>query len=210
MKKTKIGIYTQRYNFPFNTFILRQINGVRNQFEPVILTSNKSIIQGTPPSYDIYEKEISNSGRIIRGIKKILGDYAALSYSQKNFFYKIINKNEIKLIHAHYGPSGIEIASVAQQLGIPLLVSFHGYDASFLLNNNKYLSQLKNLFKYANVLAVSDYMANKLIKAGADRGKISVIRYGVPVLNEWPKRTPIKVKFNSNQKITFLQISGFK
>jgi len=210
MEKPRVGIYTQRFNFPMNTFIHRQIKGVQSNYVPIILTSNKSIVIGTTPDYKIFAKEKTISGRLYRALKKVTGSYSILSYSQINFFKKIINENNIKFIHAHYGPSGLEIFPLAFKMKMPLLVSFHGYDASFLLRNEKYKRQIQNVFGYAHLIAVSNYMAQKLTNAGANPDKLSVIYYGVTVENKFVTRKPVAEKFKNNEQINFLQISSFE
>ncbi len=210
MQKPKIGIYTQRYHYPVNTFILRQISGVQNSFEPIVLSSTKSVIEGPSPSYKIFEKEKNTFGRLYRVYKKITGNYVALSGSQMKFFERIITQNDIEFIHAHYGPSGIEIFPLAKKMKMPLLVSFHGYDASFLLRNQKYTKQLQELFEYARIIAVSNYMANKLIEAGAKSDNIFLLYYGVPVENKFVARKSLSEKLRNKEEIKFLQISGFE
>ncbi len=209
MGKLKIGIFTQRYNFPNNTFILRQIEGVRNDFDPIVLTSNKPVIQGAPPEYGIFNKEKDVRGILYRVFKKAGGRFAILSRAQEDFFENIIRKNDIRLMHAHYGPSGLEIVPLAKRMKIPLLVSFHGYDVSVMLKNKKYVRQLAEIFDYGQFIAVSEYMAGKLIKAGAERSKISVIYYGVPVENTFVLRKAVRDKIKNNVEIKFLQVSGF-
>ena len=209
MGKLKIGIFTQRYHFPINTFILRQIQGVRNDFDPIVLTSNKPVIQGAAPDYGIFDKEKNLAGVLYRVFKKASGRFAVLSGAQEDFFENIIRKNDIRFIHAHYGPSGMEIVPLAKKMKIPLLVSFHGYDVSVMLKNKKYTRQLAEIFDYGHFIAVSNYMARKLIKAGAEQSKISVIYYGVPVENTFVRRKPVRDKIKDKEEIKFLQISGF-
>ena len=45
---------------------------------------------------------------------------------------RVLAQNRPDVILANYGPSGVLLAPVAQQLGIPMVVSFHGVDASSL------------------------------------------------------------------------------
>lgn len=210
MEKPKVGIFTQRFSYPVNTFIHRQINGVRSDYETILLTSTKCIINGPSPEYQIFEKEKTSYGRLYRVYKKYTGSFSILSQKQIDFFKNILLENNIKLIHAHYGPSGIEIVPLAKEIKLPLIVSFHGYDASFLLEDEKYHRQLQEVFDYGNLIAVSKYMANKLISAGANPGKLSVIYYGVPVEDKFVIRKPVNEKIKNDEEITLLQISGFE
>ncbi len=89
-------------------------------------------------------------------------------------------------------------------------MSFHGYDASFLLRNQKYTKQLQEVFEYARIIAVSKYMAKKLVKAGAKSDNIFILYYGVPVENKFVARKSLSEKFRNKEEIKFLQISGFE
>ena len=116
----------------------------------------------------------------------------------------------MKLIHAHFGPSGLEIANLAKMNQIPLLVTFHGYDASLLLNVNKYVDNLKRLFADANIIAVSENMKRDLVKFGCDENNVSVVRCGIPVSKfKYVERVSLNKKFSNNELITFLQVSNF-
>ncbi len=51
------------------------------------------------------------------------------------------------VIHAHFGPAGWEILAYARDLGIPLLTSFYGYDASSLPSQPGWMERLHRLFE---------------------------------------------------------------
>ena len=208
-KKPVIATFSQRFLSPSMTFIYRQLKGVEDDFKVIGLTSNTKANLDIFPFAPVYEKTKTTLERLLRLYKKILGRYAVLSNSQAEYFKKIILANGVKLIHAHFGPSGIEILPVARDLRLPLLVSFHGYDASMLLKDRRYLSDLKGVLDYADIIAVSQYMKNKLIEIGADPRKISVIYYGISVQDNQVKRESIKKKVEEKLEIKFLQISNF-
>ena len=91
-----------------------------------------------------------------------------------------------------------------------MIVTFHGYDASTLLKSEEYMSRLRELFKYAYVIAVSHEMHNKLLSLGVDKNKSSVVRCGIPIEKFLYKpRIPILDKMRQNQVIKFLQVSNF-
>lgn len=206
----RVGFFMQRYNWPFSTFILRQIGGIRPRYEPIVLTSNKPVIEGTSPDYPIYHMEMRLIERAHRAWKKRTGIYRVLSRRQMRFFEKICTGNKLKIIHAHYGPSAVEILPLAKKLGLPLIVSFHGYDASTLLRDELYVRQLSDVFKYAHIIAVSNNMAQELIRVGADINRVSVIYYGVPARNKFVSRKPVAAKIENHEEIRFLQVSGFE
>lgn len=80
------------------------------------------------------------------------------------------------IIHAHFGPEGGKIAPVAERFGIPLIISFYGYDISQLVLDDFWLQLYKKLNKQVEmVTALSEQMKIKLIEVGFDPEKISVI-----------------------------------
>lgn len=206
----EICVYTQRYLNLSMTFVYWQLKAVSAAFNPWVLTSNPTNNLDVYPIENIVVSEKSVLGRLYRFYKKKTGHYAVLSSGQKKRFRDVLKEKDIKLIHAHFGPSGIEILPLAKELKIPLLVTFHGYDASSLLRNKNYLNDLKPLLSYANIITVSSYMAKKLVGLGADPSKIRVIYCGTS-METFPfvEREPVAKKFSENKMITFLQVSNF-
>jgi colanic acid/amylovoran biosynthesis glycosyltransferase len=106
-------------------------------------------------------------------IKRIFLKYVLktdlLDHSIKHF----LHKKRIDIILAEYGPTGCAILNIAKELKIPLIVHFHGYDASSVKNINKYRDQYQLLFEYASrVIAVSLKMKSDLITIGANKDKV--------------------------------------
>ncbi len=209
MKKTSIAFFMQHYLTPSMTFIYRQINLIKNRCESLVLVSNKLENIDLFPFHNIALKERNfNSLKTSRifthfySIDNLLSINPKLSSRQKKYFESIIKKNNVQVIHAHFGPSGIEILPVARKLKIPLVVSFHGYDASFLLESETYKFGLRELFKYSTVIAPTDFMVNKLSLLGLNFDNSYVIHYGV-MLNdfEFKSDVSIKLKFIRNDNV---------
>jgi glycosyltransferase involved in cell wall biosynthesis len=111
--------------------------------------------------------------------KRILMKYVfktdILDYSIMYF----LRKNKVELILAEYGPTGCAMLPIARKLIIPLIVHFHGYDASSKRLLIEYQESYKNLFEYSNcIIAVSLQMQENLIKIGAKKEKVVYDPYG--------------------------------
>lgn len=92
-------------------------------------------------------------------------------------------------IHAHFGPEGVLVGPVAQKMGIPLVVSFHGYDAFELPRREGWLQKYHELFKQVSaVTVVSRLMAQALEQLGCPRERIHLIRVGKRMA-EYPLRS---------------------
>ena len=205
-----IAVYTQRYLNRSMTFVYRQLLSVINEFDPIVLTSNKINNIEFFPFDRIFSKKISKLGIIYRVYKKSIGHFTAISPSQRKYFYDIIRRNNVKLVHAHFGPSAIEILPVAKRLNIPLLVTFHGYDASSILEKKKYLNDLIEVFNYSSIVTVSNYMARKIQSLYFKELNCHIIYYGID-LSKFPfvERKPLVQKFKDREEILCLQISNF-
>ena len=132
-------------------------------------------------------------------LKKING------ISTKDLLKQIKQLNP-QIIHLHYGTdAGIYLKAI-QNINIPKVVSFYGYDAfSF---PNKYFGLGKYFlrwFVFANatkVFAMSKEMKNDLIKVGCPPEKIVIHYHGVPI-----RLTSINRNFKKNKDVKLLMLS---
>jgi glycosyltransferase involved in cell wall biosynthesis len=217
MNKIPIAIYLQHYLAPSMTFIYRQLKSSEKKYDPLVICSDRVENRSKFPFENFFLKR-RNLIRVkkSRYYNKLFGSHTLLStnphisFGQSKYFKQILHKNNIKLIHAHFGPSGLEIANIAKMCRIPLLVTFHGYDASILLTKKKYVNSLHSLFNYASVISVSKFMKEKLIKYGAKSENSYVIKCGIPVdFFKFNRRIPVRKKFMLKEEVKFLQISNF-
>ena len=170
------------------TFIYRQLKGVMPEFSPSILcqkTENLTIfphdpIHSIPDTTKYKDKPLE----IIQAkIQRAIGGFHNLPGKNSFQFWenKLQNEN-CRLIHAHFGPEGIMIASLAEKLKIPLIVTLHGYDMSRLLNRRGYKQKLSELFKKcALVICVSEKFRKDAISLGCNPEKAVRHYIGVPV-----------------------------
>jgi len=98
-----------------------------------------------------------------------------------------LRKHNLALLHAHFGPDGALAMPLARTLKIPLLVTFHGYDASLTddslrqdLYGRWYLRRRNGLAEAAtSFLAVSQFIAERLLEQGFSPEKVQVHYIGV-------------------------------
>jgi colanic acid/amylovoran biosynthesis glycosyltransferase len=218
-EKPTVAVYTSTFLTASMTFIYRQLHGVADRFTPIVLTTKQDHKDRFPFS-PIYIKEDNRTTECSRNFlirvyrllrRQITGKYAAaFSSSQILFWSDLIRRKDVRLIHAHFGPDGLRMLPIAEGLGLPLLVTFHGYDASSALHSRVYLRQLRQLFAYSHIICVSQNIANKLYLHGAVRSKTHTHHIGVPV-EEFGvvERESIKNKVAQKKTLTFLQVSNF-
>lgn len=84
-----------------------------------------------------------------------------------------LKEKQIDIVLAEYGPTGIELGPICQELNIPLIVQFFGFDAYRENVMYWYGSKFRRMFKQATWLMVtSQAMKERLVDLGASPQKI--------------------------------------
>jgi colanic acid/amylovoran biosynthesis glycosyltransferase len=115
-----------------------------------------------------------------------------------------------RLIHAHFGPDGGYATSLAQALNLPLIVTFHGYDATWRspsqppdwldlgLRPEHFFRQLALQRRYVPfrsaiaIVAVSQFIGTRLIELGCPPEKIVVHYTGIDLAQFRPDPTQVR------------------
>jgi colanic acid/amylovoran biosynthesis glycosyltransferase len=121
-------------------------------------------------------KVFSNTYGVIPRVLKRAG---LLKFSSKEYSYRnFLRRNKIDLVIANYGTVGSSISTITADLDIPLIVHFHGYDASVKQLIERYKNKYSAMFKIARaIVVVSEEMRMDLIALGAPPVKIHGITY---------------------------------
>lgn len=106
-------------------------------------------------------------------------------------YLRAVHNMNASLVHAHFGLGGVRIMPYAKALGLPLLVTLHGYDINSRREwweagkrgvlNRSYPKRLLKMAGFPNVhfIAVSEAIRNRAIKFGIPAEKITVSYIGV-------------------------------
>lgn len=95
----------------------------------------------------------------------------------KNLKQKIQSYNP-KVIHAHFGNNAYSALTLAKQLSIPHVATFHGYDIT--KTDAKASKKLQSVFSQSNrIIAVSQHIKQKLLEAGCKEDKITQHYIGI-------------------------------
>jgi len=183
-------------------------------FRANLLPSSETFIQNQTSSLAHYKnyylglRPVKNSLELPNGKVLLIND-GKINGLIKEFIFKRTRIIPFKLLrqlnsispiicHAHFGPDAIYAMWFAKYLKIPLIVTFHGYDATTLLeptssNNAKqknYFKSKQALIEYASVfIAVSDFIKDKLIQQGYPVHKIIKHHIGINLDNYTPSNT---------------------
>lgn len=112
-------------------------------------------------------------------------------------FMRRIHGGDFKVLHAHFGPGSIYALPYHLSTGLPLVVTFHGYDVPLLSTPRRFepkfwrywwLSKLM-LRRVSRFLAASNELRDQLIALGAPAERVRVWRLGVeiPPLDQAPE-----------------------
>ncbi|MFQ6551494.1 glycosyltransferase [Aestuariibius insulae] len=93
---------------------------------------------------------------------------------------RFLSYHGVRTLLAEFGPQGVAMRRPARKAGVDLFVHFHGFDASRLLREEKWLASYPKLFAAAKgVFAPSQFIAGNLIGAGCPAEKITVTPCGI-------------------------------
>jgi glycosyltransferase involved in cell wall biosynthesis len=85
-----------------------------------------------------------------------------------------------RVVLAEYGPCGVKVLPACERARVPLVVHFHGYDASVTSVLDSYRERYRELFlSAAGIISVSTSMHNALLGLGAPPEKTHYIPYGI-------------------------------
>ena len=165
------------------TFVANQVGAMR-RWRPLLLGVRR-VPDGLPVTPD---RAPFGAGRLGRGLRRLS---AATGYL--GVYDGLIRSSGATVVHAHFGTSAVDVLPVARRHGLPLVVTFHGYDVTSEARRTdpageRYRSRLHEVFAYADTLiAVSDYVADRLASLGAPEGKIRVQFIGLPTTGPEPR-----------------------
>lgn len=189
-----IAVYQYSYLPISETFIYRQLQGLSKRFDLHIfslLSENRELFPGFSPVI-IPKKSLA---------ERLSRRYTTTTFtpSRKRFIVDILKKT--KLIYVNFGHMALSMQEMASEANIPLVVFFHGVDASaFLQDKNYALSYERSNFNTAIVNSLS--MKERLIPYLPKQCKINIVRYGVD-----PGMFPFKLRSSVGRGTLFLHIS---
>lgn len=161
--------------------------------------------------------ELKNLSR--KAMSKLTKKKSPVNYyttEQRKAFSRSLQKKKINVLIAEYGQTGALCMPICRQLGIPLIVHFHGLDASVRSIVEKYQKSYQEMFEYASkIIVVSTVMKNKLLALGAPSEKLILNTYGPNEAFFSVKRVNVSKDFLFvgrfvDKKAPYLTIMAFK
>lgn len=192
------------------TFIRSHIESIRTRFNVITLVGNPGSRRVLETDVDLQGQSLVNRGfrklcRLITGNSVVEQDNKQLS--------RFLRQHKIAAVFCEYGMSGAGVLGCCKELGLPLIVHFHGYDAYRHDIAQAYQTRYVEMFDYAyKIIAVSRDMqatlaerygnAHKIIHSscGVNPGRIIEQTQGVQRKHQFvylgrltPKKDPLGV-----------------
>lgn len=180
--KPRVLIYAEPLLSRSMTFIRSQTEAL-NSFTPYYI-SPRYMADGLPLPKERVVVMRNGQGHFSR-LTEVT--FKALGFAP--LFVRRLRKLRPALIHAHFGPMGLRALPLARKLAVPLVVTFHGYDATMpderFRDSKHYAARayLRRRGELAGVarplIAVSNFVREALLRQGFPGANIVVHYIGV-------------------------------
>lgn len=163
----KILVYNESFFEISQTFVYHQILGLSKQFNVELLSYKFKNPHGfNVAGFEKHKINIPHSfiDRVVSKIYRELTESPLhVTLTSHLLLRNLFENKQYRAIHAHFGYNGLDILDYAKKYNIPLVVTFHGHDASAMLKNDEYRRKLPELFDYVSgIHLVSEHMISKL------------------------------------------------
>ncbi|MEM9341982.1 MAG: glycosyltransferase [Pseudomonadota bacterium] len=106
----------------------------------------------------------------------------ALTWPQEQHLQEVLQKANVTAVLAEFGTTGCALRSFCKRLGLPLIVNFHGYDATVLPKRRDMRHAYYLLARdAAKVVCGSRHFATILVRIGFPASKVEVVPCGIEV-----------------------------
>lgn len=195
------------------TFIYNDYNELVNKTNLSILTNEigEGALDYFPLPEDILHEVPFFNGKVDRQVRSsLIKRGVGMGYRSRTFSRKLnelIDNVRPEIIHVHFGTMAPFILCNITDKNIPVIIQFHGYDASSMLQRKAYRKILIEIIAMPNVhvIYVSKDMRNRMLSNGVATKNNHILYYGVDtdffVRSKMEKRDEI---------VTFLQVSSFR
>jgi len=166
------------HNKPYDsaeTFVKAQVDHLPGEVEffcykkPASIGSNHFLARSTIARIGLFAYLVMREGHL--GVDKEIVQHS---------YKRAITKIRPDVVLAQYGMTGTLLAPICEATNTPLVVHFHGHDATRDSVLAHYGEDYRKMFKVAAAtIAVSEPMRKKLLGLGANNATLHVNRYGI-------------------------------
>jgi colanic acid/amylovoran biosynthesis glycosyltransferase len=163
----KVLMFNHAFFHISETFIYKQVTGMPADVQMELLSfeySNAHMFPLTNKKYRI-KRSVNFIDRVLNAFRKrVLNIHHSFGVYTSSAVKKILQDSKPEIVHAQFGFNALLIYPIAKQLNIPLVVTFHGLDASpHYLQRDDYKKKIQNVLAYASgIIIVSPHMIETL------------------------------------------------
>jgi colanic acid/amylovoran biosynthesis glycosyltransferase len=145
------------------------------RFRPVVLTDAVINERVFPLSSVFVYERVGVLRRALLGLR-----YRRLREIRSAYFARTLRQTHARLIHCHFGPTGVEMLGLRQRTHLPMVTTFYGADVSQVARDPLWRSRYKTLFVEGDMfLAEGPAMVESLVELGCPGTKVRLQRIGV-------------------------------
>ncbi len=173
MKQT-VAHLTNEYLPLTQTWLYNQVINLKC-YKPIVLAQTVMNLDKFP-TQNVYS--FSNRNIFMKKINSL--NIKFRGYYLSDYFKKILKKNRVKLLHAHFGTEGFRYLKLKKSLNLPMVTAFYGLDVSKVPRKYRWKERYLQLFKDCELFLVEGCnMKNELIKLDCPEDKITIQHLGV-------------------------------
>ncbi len=188
--------YRGEFSKTSETFIYEYIRGLERQGVDNHVLTHRRVNEDSRPFPKVHTlkrpsrwhpRRVGNKVRAALGI----GGVRRSAWPQmREQFRSLIEDLSPDVIHAHFGPSGVLIGPVSQKTGVPLVVTFYGYDVSRLAKKTFWKERYNELWQQADrVTVLSEKMSADVERMGCPSSKVKIVHLSRD-LDQFPFQKP--------------------
>ncbi len=152
------------------TFIYAQVTGLR-RYRALVLDRHRRQHRDLFP-FDAHESPAERFGPWAGWLERL----ALRAVGRSPYLEWVIQRANVRILHAHFGQLGALFAPVARRHRLPLITSFHGVDVSRFARAPAWRDRFQLLWRCGQrFVAVGPKMAETLISLGAPRERVTII-----------------------------------
>ncbi|MCA1802139.1 MAG: glycosyltransferase [Rhodothermaceae bacterium] len=170
----KILVFNTSFFDVSQTFVYHQVAVLSKHYDMELL----GMAFMNPHGYDLnsFEKhKITRPGGFFNRVLYRLFGIRFFSAASLLTLFRLFRENQFRAIHAHFGTNALLILPFARFFRIPLVVTFHGADASRMLRVKNYVKRLPKLFDYASAIIIVSRHMEKSLKLDKWMHKVHII-----------------------------------
>jgi colanic acid/amylovoran biosynthesis glycosyltransferase len=170
----KILVFNTSFFDVSQTFVYHQVEILSKHYDVELL----GMAFMNPHGYDLSSFErhrITRPGGFLNRVLYRLIGFRIFPAGSLLKLFRLFRSKRFRAIHVHFGTNALLILPFARFFRIPLVVTFHGADASRMLREKNYVRRLPKLFDYAAAIIIVSRHMKRSLKLDKWMHKVHVI-----------------------------------